>query len=570
MAYEKTLWEAREGSDLDRFEKAQETARSVILRNAPNNITKPGTKFSVQKMNKIEQGIFDAHKMITSEETERETAVGLLAKADELLERMITAEGHSRLQADAALQVLIDLIMGLIPNQASISNLLADKNFVNSTVSNLAAWFLTPDSLGTHQWPSLNALRTGPWYSGGTPKQPSQNDYAIFINQDEDLGPVNSVWRALFSNELWSPQYKVNDTPFTAAQLAAINSNITQALVNKLTNPDTVPTQYSAELITSGGVFSWFGADINTLLTNAKNVIDALNELFVEKINNSEKGTANGVATLDGEGKIPQSQIPSVPAQINRTINLSTSSTAANPVQDTGGDLTLPVKVTITNAAVNADLPTATNAPLQTYLQNARNKLRDLDENKADKTSLNTHIASTVIHISALERNIINLPLFTPQTVAVGESLFRVFNTGKTWIDSRPIYSFWGVIEGINNAGNTRYICGRTSSGATNLNVEGNGRIVLSMQNIRNSSPSGPTTAYSATRFQIIGNVGGFEINPSWTTATQWLSSAISDTRRITFETLFVRSGTNAGQIQFFYTWNMVHQYLLTNFEFVW
>jgi len=310
MAYEKTLWEARDGSDLDRFEKAQETAKSVILRNAPNKITKPGTKFSIQNMNKIEQGIFDAHKMIASEETTREAAVGLLAKADELLDRMITAEGHSRLQADAALQTLIDLIMGLIPNQADVSNLLADKNFVNSTVSNLAAWFLTPDSLGTHQWPSLDALRTGPWYSGGTPKQPTQNDYAIFINQDEELGSVNSVWRALFSNELWSPQYKVNDTPFTAAQLSAINSNITQALVNKLSNPDTVPAQNSAELITSGGVFAWFGAAVSTLKTVAKNVVGALNELFETKIDKSEKGVANGVATLDGNGLVPASQLP--------------------------------------------------------------------------------------------------------------------------------------------------------------------------------------------------------------------------------------------------------------------
>ena len=75
MAYEKTNWESREGYDLDRFEKANETAKSVILRNSPNTVTRPGTKFSVQNMNKIEQGIFDAHELAAAESQERQAAI---------------------------------------------------------------------------------------------------------------------------------------------------------------------------------------------------------------------------------------------------------------------------------------------------------------------------------------------------------------------------------------------------------------------------------------------------------------------------------------------------------------
>jgi len=369
MAYDKTIWEPREGSNLDRFEKENETARSVILRNSPNSVTQKGTKFSVQNMNKIEQGIFDAHEMVAVEESERKTAVGLLSKADQLLEQSIAAEIDARQMGDEALQTLINLIMGLIPNQASVSNLLADKIFVNSTVSNLAAWFLTPDSDGEHQWASLEALRTGPWFSGGTPKQPTQNDYAIFINQDQALGPLNSVFRALFSNELWSPQYMVNDTPFTAAQLAALNSNITAALVNKIANPDTVPTQSSAELITSGGVFSWFGAAVSTLKTMAKNVVGAINELFDNKIDKSEKGNANGVAELDENGRVPQTQIPSVPASINRTV--TTNDNATGNVTDTGGNLSIPVPVTITppNATNGQEQLTSGTLSLRTRIQ---------------------------------------------------------------------------------------------------------------------------------------------------------------------------------------------------------
>jgi len=256
-------------------------------------VTEPGTPFSVQNMNNIEDGIENAHETLAAQE------------------QSLNAETAARRLGDEALQIIADHIMGLIPNQANIENLLADKNFVNSTVSNVAAWFLTPDSLGDFQWASLEALRAGPWYSGGTPKQPTQNDYAVFINHDPVLGSVNSVWRALFSDGLWSPQYKINDTPFTAAQTAALNSNITAALVEKLANPETIPTENSAGLITSGGIFAWFGAHINTLKTAAKNIIGAINELFDSKIDKTEKGKVNGVATLGSDGILAQNQRPS-------------------------------------------------------------------------------------------------------------------------------------------------------------------------------------------------------------------------------------------------------------------
>jgi len=71
MAYEKTVWKARQGSDLSRFNKLRETGVSVALENAPINVTEPGTPFSVNNMNHIEQGICDAHELIAAEEQAR-------------------------------------------------------------------------------------------------------------------------------------------------------------------------------------------------------------------------------------------------------------------------------------------------------------------------------------------------------------------------------------------------------------------------------------------------------------------------------------------------------------------
>jgi hypothetical protein len=63
MAYTKTDWKAPQGSYLNRFAKQNETAASVDL--VPNpSLTNSPTPFSVENMNKIEQGIYGAHALL--------------------------------------------------------------------------------------------------------------------------------------------------------------------------------------------------------------------------------------------------------------------------------------------------------------------------------------------------------------------------------------------------------------------------------------------------------------------------------------------------------------------------
>jgi aryl-phospho-beta-D-glucosidase BglC (GH1 family) len=66
MAYTKTSWLARQGTNLNKFAKSAETSNSVILVNAPDAVTQAGTPFSAENMNKIEQGIFEAHEDIAA------------------------------------------------------------------------------------------------------------------------------------------------------------------------------------------------------------------------------------------------------------------------------------------------------------------------------------------------------------------------------------------------------------------------------------------------------------------------------------------------------------------------
>lgn len=131
----------------------------------------------------------------------------------------------------------IDTIEAKIPAQASSSNQLADKNFVNSTVQTASANFRG----NWANWASvpMNADEYPADYAGV--KTPSTNDYMVV--QDASSYSVQTVgtWRFKYSGlwstdgrNGWQPEYQVNETPLTAQQLAALNSGITSTLVEQI------------------------------------------------------------------------------------------------------------------------------------------------------------------------------------------------------------------------------------------------------------------------------------------------------------------------------------------------
>ena len=119
----------------------------------------------------------------------------------------------------------------LIPNQASSTNQLADKSFVNSTVQTNTANFRGNWSNWTNV-PS-NSEDYPQDYAGDT--TPTQNDYLVVRDaSDYDLGTLSGSWRFKFTSDWasdgkngWIPEYQVNEEPFTSEQLFAINSGIT-------------------------------------------------------------------------------------------------------------------------------------------------------------------------------------------------------------------------------------------------------------------------------------------------------------------------------------------------------
>lgn len=123
-----------------------------------------------------------------------------------------------------------------IPTQASETNKLADKDFVNSSINNVAAFYITADANG-NAFETYAQLSTATvFYSGGQVRTPTRNDYCV-VRSDENHD--NATTRYIYQGSQWEFQYIVNETSLTAEQLAAINSGITSALVTKLNGIET-------------------------------------------------------------------------------------------------------------------------------------------------------------------------------------------------------------------------------------------------------------------------------------------------------------------------------------------
>ena len=101
MAYTPHVWIPRLGSNLNRFTKANETATSVDLTNAPEIVTQAGTPFSTDIMNEMEEGITDAN-----------AGIGLLVTCDTAAATQIKEIDLSDYTIQAGMHIDVDFTYG--------------------------------------------------------------------------------------------------------------------------------------------------------------------------------------------------------------------------------------------------------------------------------------------------------------------------------------------------------------------------------------------------------------------------------------------------------------------------
>ena len=153
-------------------------------------------------------------------------------------------------------------IEDLIPNQASSSNQLADKDFVNSSISTNTANFI-----GT-----FNSVADLEAYSGTL----TNNDYAFVVTTDQAGNTLYDRYK--WNGTQWLFEYELNNSSFTAAQWAAINSGAST---------------------TNIGQISTNASDISDLQTNKQ---DTINDLATIRSNATNGQSA--YSTIQGYGNI--------------------------------------------------------------------------------------------------------------------------------------------------------------------------------------------------------------------------------------------------------------------------
>ena len=194
----------------------------------------------------------------------------------------------------------INTINEKIPTQATDINQLADKDFVNSSLNSITAFYITKNAEGD-QFNSKSELDSATeFYSGGEVRVPTRNDYCIVL---EDETRDNSTTRYIYQNNQWEFQYIVNETPLTSEQVKAINSGITLELVSKLQGIDLTDyvknTDYATD--SKGGTIkvnmNGFNATSGVPSTNVysySNYVNGSKNIFVGK------GTLENVITGKG------------------------------------------------------------------------------------------------------------------------------------------------------------------------------------------------------------------------------------------------------------------------------
>ena len=181
-----------------------------------------------------------------------------------VVDNLTTQSATSALSANQGyvLDGKISTINWKIPNEASTSNKLADKNYVDDSINSITAYYITKNAAWDQFATKAELTAATTFYSGGVVRVPTRNDYCI-VASDETHD--NSVVRYIYQNGQWEYQYTVNETPLTQAQLDALNSGITSAkvttydwVVSTISNYGNIVTHNTSEFATST---QWWKAD---------------------------------------------------------------------------------------------------------------------------------------------------------------------------------------------------------------------------------------------------------------------------------------------------------------------
>ena len=230
-------------------------------------------------------------------------------------------------------------LWALIPLQASAENQLADKAFVNSSIATATATFRGTFNLVSDLGLTTEATQQQIAAAIATEMEslgitPDSNDYCFIQIPDDDSDPdmIARIDRYKYDGSAWDYEFSLNNSGFTAAQWAAINSGITSAVqgvyekTNLYVKGDPGTTDYT-QLVNRPSHLSQFIDDLGSNPTHdhASLVNSGSYNSTTKKIELKHDSTV--LATIDATAFIKDGMVDSVViAQGNLVITFNTDS----------------------------------------------------------------------------------------------------------------------------------------------------------------------------------------------------------------------------------------------------
>lgn len=229
LAAESTL-QGNIDSEKDRAIEAESSLQESISKEKQDRISAVATLTSRVAAEELARQQGDSEN-----KTKIEQEVSRATQQEEELRSSISAEESRATQVETSISSRVIGIENKIPAQASQSNQLADKNFVNEQITKSAANRVAYNQAGD-PFPTRNALLTATtFYRGGSAYTPNDHDYALVVADEGAPSPfTGGQTRFEWTGSTWEYAYGINERPFTSEEQAAIDSGITEEKVQEI------------------------------------------------------------------------------------------------------------------------------------------------------------------------------------------------------------------------------------------------------------------------------------------------------------------------------------------------
>jgi len=216
--------------------------------------------------------------------------------------------------AAAAVQTNLDAVTAKISSAASSSNKLVSASEMGDAIEAVEAKQLyATNAQGSFATKAALTGASNFYNADGTVATPTKNDVAYVLADESHDGKSAKYVIASVDPIVWGFVITFSDTTFSQSQMDAINSGITSS---KRAGYDSHVADAGIH-VTSEQKTAWSGkqdaiSDLEPIRSGAAAGAIA--------IPSSEKGQANGVATLGSDGKLPTNQLPHKTATATLTV----------------------------------------------------------------------------------------------------------------------------------------------------------------------------------------------------------------------------------------------------------